>query len=200
MKITSIDQLDLNKKYTYADYLTWQFEEMVELIRGKVFRMSPAPGAYHQEISGNLYGIIWTFLKGKSCKAFPAPFDVVLPLPDNQQSNDKITTVVQPDICVLCDLSNIIDGKCKGAPDWVIEILSKSTANKDLTEKFVLYQSAGVKEYWIVHPHEGTILPYRLDESGEYQLVRKTPYVSGEKVPVGVFEGFEIIVQEVFGE
>lgn len=200
MKITSIDQLDLNKKYTYADYLTWQFEEMVELIRGKVFRMSPAPGAYHQEVSSNLHGQIWTYLKKKPCKVFAAPFDVVLPLPDNQQSNDKITTVVQPDISVLCDLSMIADGKCKGAPDWIIEILSKSTANKDVTEKFVLYQNAGVKEYWIVHPHEGTIMPYRLDESGQYQLVRKTPYVSGERVPVGVFKGFEIIVQEIFGE
>lgn len=200
MKITSIDQLDLSKKYTYADYLSWQLEEMVELIKGKVFRMSPAPGAYHQEISGNLHGIIWTFLKGNTCKVFSAPFDVVLPLPENQQSNDKITTVVQPDLCVLCDLSKIVDGKCKGAPEWIIEILSKSTANKDLTEKFDLYQRSGVKEYWIVHPHEGTIIPYRLDGDGQYQLIRKTPFVTGEEVQVGIFQDFQITVLEVFGE
>jgi len=200
MKITDINQLDLNKRYSYADYLTWQFDEMVELIKGKVFKMSPAPSAFHQEVSGNLYGAIWVYLKNKSCKAYSAPFDVILPLPDKQQSDDNIDTVVQPDICVLCDEAKIVKGRCKGAPDWIIEILSKSTANKDLTHKFELYQNARVLEYWVVHPYEGTIIPYQLDDNGQYQLLRKTPFVSGEKVPVGIFPDFEIPVLEVFGE
>ena len=91
-------------------------------------------------------------MRKKPCQAFSAPFDVWLPLPKNIQSNDKIDTVVQPDICVICDLEKLDNQGCNGAPDWVIEILSKATSKKDLNEKFDLYQNAGVKEYWIVHP------------------------------------------------
>lgn len=88
--ITNINQLDLNKRYTYADYLNWEFDEMVELIRGKIFKMSPAPNRLHQETSSNLHGIVWSFLRGQSCKAFKVPFDVRLPLPPAKQTSDKI--------------------------------------------------------------------------------------------------------------
>lgn len=197
--IKDINQLDLSKHYTYADYLTWQFDEMVELIRGKVFRMSPAPSRFHQEISGNLYGLIWYYLKNNPCLVFHAPFDVRLPLPPNQQVSGKIDTVVQPDICIICDSTKLDAQGCNGAPNWIIEILSQSTAKKDLTEKFELYQSAGVREYWVVHPSEGTVLPYRLNTKGQYELLRQTPFVSGEIVPVGVFKGFGVDLGEVFG-
>ena len=79
-------------------------------------------------------------------------------------------------------------------------ILSKSTAAKDLNEKYKLYEHAGVREYWVAHPHEGTLLIYRLDETGRYQLLPQTPFVKGEKVPVGVFPGFEVDLGEVFGD
>lgn len=195
--ITDINDLDLNKRYTYADYLTWQFDEMVELIRGKVFRMSPAPGRLHQEISGNLYGAIWTHLRGKDCKVFSAPFDVRLELPPKQQNASKINTIVQPDISVICDASKLDAQGCNGAPDWIIEILSPATAKKDLNDKYSLYEHAGVKEYWIVHPTDGTIIPYLLDEQGQYQLLRKRPFVKEEMIPVGVLN-FEINLAEVF--
>lgn len=197
--ITSIDQLDLSKKYTYADYLNWQLDEMVELIRGKVVRMAPAPGTSHQSASGNLHGLIWNYLRDKSCKLFAAPFDVRLPLPEAQQQDDRIETVVQPDLCVICDLSKIDDHGCNGAPDWIIEILSQSTAHKDLNEKFEVYRHAGVQEYWVVHPAEGTVLPYQLDADGQYVLPRSTPYTVGDKVPVGLFPGFEVELGVVFG-
>ncbi len=197
--ITDINQLDLSKKYTYADYLTWQFDDMVELIRGKVVRMSPAPGTLHQSNSSDLHIIIGSYLRNKNCKIFSAPFDVRLPLPPEKQTDSKINTVVQPDICVICDLDKLDDRGCKGAPDWIIEILSKGTAQKDLTDKFEIYQHAGVREYWIVHPNEGTLLPYRLNEKGQYQLFRQTPYTSGEKVPVGIFPDFKVDLGEVFG-
>jgi len=174
--ITDINQLDLSKRYTYADYLTWQFDEMVELIRGKVFKMSPAPNMAHQWVSDELQGKIYHYLVGKKCKQFTAPFDVRLPLPPNQQKGKKVDTVVQPDICVLCDLTKLDHHGCNGAPDWIIEILSKSTSKKDLNEKFDVYQNAGVREYWIIHPIDETVIPYRLDENGEYQLIRKTPF------------------------
>lgn len=196
--ITNINQLDLSKKYTYSDYLTWQFDDMVELIRGKVYKMSPAPGSPHQGVSSELHYFIRHYLKRRKCRVFAAPFDVVLPLPEEMQTSKKSNTVVQPDICVICDLSKITRKGCTGAPDWIIEILSKGTAKKDITEKFDVYQNAGVREYWIVHPDEETVLAYVLDEKGKYQLIRQTPFVKGEKVPVSVFENFEINLDEVF--
>ena len=196
--ITSIDQLDLNKRYTYADYLTWQLDEMVELIKGKVFRMSPAPNRLHQQVSSNLLKSIFSHLGNASCQVFHAPFDVRLPLPPNQQKEEKINTVVQPDICVVCDLSKLDHRGCNGAPDWIIEILSPATLKKDLTEKYEIYQHAGVQEYWIVHPADGTVIPYRLDEQGVYQLIRNTPFGKGEKIESGIFEHFEMDLEEVF--
>lgn len=198
--ITDISQLDLSKRYTYADYLTWQLDEMVELIGGKIFRMSPAPGTSHQHLSGNLFSIIHQYLKGMPCRAFAAPFDVRLPLPPGRQTADQIDTVVQPDISIICDPEKLDERGCQGAPDWIIEILSKSTASKDLTEKYELYEHAGVREYWVAHPHEGTLLIYRLQAGGHYLLLRQTPFTRGEKAPVGVFPGFEIDLGEVFGE
>lgn len=196
--ITDIEQLDLNKRYTYADYLTWQFREMVELIRGKVVQMSPAPGTAHQRISGNLHRIISTFLLSKQCEVFTAPFDVRLPLPPEKQSDEKIDTVVQPDLSIICDPAKIDERGCNGAPNWIIEILSQSTSQVGLTDKYDIYQHAGVQEYWIVHPHEGTVLAYRLNEQGQYELLRITPFVRGEELPVGIFTGFSISLSEVF--
>lgn len=198
--ITHIDQLDFNKKYTYADYLTWEFEEMVELIRGKIFRMSPAPGTSHQWISGGFHHAIFSYLKGKPCKAFAAPFDVRLLLPPDRQNDEQIDTVVQPDISVICDLNKLDEKGCKGAPDWIIEILSKSTAAKDLKEKFALYEHSGVKEYWIVHPKEQTVLAYRMDEDGKYQLIRLKPFTQKEKIPVGIFSDFSVDLADVFAD
>ncbi len=199
--ITDISQLDLNKKYTYADYLTWQFEDRVELIRGKVSRMSPAPNLSHQKISSNLHVVIGSYLRNKSCMIFSAPFDVRLPLPVDQQTPDKIDTVVQPDLFIICDPSKLDTQGCNGAPDWIIEILSPATSKKDLTEKFDIYQHAGVQEYWVVYPSEKTVSVFQLDTSGAYQLARITPFVEVEVVPVGVFEddGFEVDLGEVFG-
>ncbi len=191
--ITDINQLDFNKRYTYADYLTWQFDEMVELLRGKIFRMSPAPNRLHQRISSNLHLEIGAFLRKKPCNLYHAPFDVRLPLP-----TDKVDTVVQPDLCVICDRSKLDDQGCNGAPDWIIEILSPSTSQKDVTEKFDIYQNAGVQEYWIVHPHEATVLVYHLDENNTYQIARQRPYVRGEFIPVGVFDGFSIEADQIF--
>ena len=196
--ITDINQLDLNKKYTYADYLTWQFDDMVELIKGKIFKMSPAPNRSHQEISSQLHLIIATYLKKKTCRVYHAPFDVRLPLPPNKQKKDKIDTVVQPDICIVCDLSKLDVQGCNGAPDWIIEILSPATSKKDLTEKFDIYQHAGVREYWIVHPTDGTVIPYRLNQQNKYVPLRVTPFAKGELVSVGVFPDLEIDLEEVF--
>jgi Uma2 family endonuclease len=196
--ITKFEDLDPGKCYTYADYLTWHFDERVEIIFGKLSLLPSSPGTVHQSASGNFHGFIGQYLRGKPCKIFSAPFDVRLPLPPYKQTDDKIDTVVQPDISVICDLSKLDERGCNGAPDWVIEILSKATSQKDLTDKFDLYQHAGVREYWVVHPTEATVIPYRLNEKSEYQPLRPNPFVAGEKVPVGIFEGFSVDLDDVF--
>lgn len=196
--VKRIEDLDANKHYTYADYLTWQFDEWVELIKGKVFKMSPAPNITHQRISFQLGGIIWSYLKDKDCQAFQAPCDVRLSTAAAVKNPLEMDTVVQPDLFVLCDLSKLEQQICNGAPDWIIEILSKSTAAKDLKVKFELYQAAGVHEYWVVYPAEEAIQSYVLDQQGIYQHVRKTAFVKGEKIPVQIFPDFYVDLDEVF--
>ena len=198
MVVTDFEKLDQSQHYTYADYQTWEFSERVELIRGKIYRMSPAPGQQHQRISGNLFLQIGIFLRGEPCQLFHAPFDVRLPLPLDLQLEAQMDTVVQPDLCVICDSEKLRPEGCVGAPDWIIEILSKSTASKDLNEKFDLYEAAGVREYWIVHPEEGTVLPYTLDPSGKYPLARMRPYTRGEQLSSFVFPELHIDLSEVF--
>lgn len=182
-------------RYTYSDYLKFDFEEMVELIRGKIFRMSPAPKSIHQEISGNMYGIIWSYLKQKPCKVYPAPFDVVLPV--QNEKRDSSTTVVQPDICVICDLSKIEERGCVGAPDLIVEILSPSTSRKDLNDKYSVYEEVGVKEYWIVMPMEQIIQVFHL--KNERYLLHGA-YNREDVITSEMFPGLEINLKEVFEE
>ncbi len=193
--ITSLDQLDLNGTYTYADYITWQFSERVELILGKIFKMSPAPSSYHQEISSNLNGLFYNFLKKKKCKVYPAPFDVRLPNP--KLKNGKIINVVQPDICVICDLNIVDEAGCKGAPDLIIEILSSSTSNKDKKDKFELYEQNGVKEYWMIEPFDKTAIIYVLNENKKF-IAYNRPYVITDKVQVHIFQDLIFDLAEVF--
>lgn len=161
--ITDISQLDVTKRYTYADYLTWQFQERVELIKGWVYKMSPAPRRIHQKIEGILHVKIWTFFENSPCEVYQSPFDVRL-IKNKGQKNQKINTVVQPDICVICDAHKLDDAGCIGAPDLIVEILSDSTAKKDYNEKFNLYEENQVKEYWIVNPATQTIEVFSLRE------------------------------------
>jgi Uma2 family endonuclease len=116
--------------YTYADYLSWQIDEMVELIRGKVFRHAAAPRRMHQEVSMVLANKFYEFLKGKTCKVYSAPFDVRLP--ETSRRHEDIDTVVQPDLCVVCDPDKLDDLGCVGAPALVVEILSPGNNKKDI--------------------------------------------------------------------
>jgi Uma2 family endonuclease len=166
-KFQLVEEPDPSLSYTYADYLKWKFEEQVELIRGKIFKMSPAPTPRHQQISIRLSSRIFNFLEQKKCQVFNAPFDVRLPV-KNKKKDDEITTVVQPDICVICDETRIDGRGCLGAPDLVIEILSPGNIEKEVRLKFELYEEAGVKEYWIVYPSEENVAVLILNEKGKY--------------------------------
>jgi Uma2 family endonuclease len=192
--ITSLSQLDLTKSYTYADYLTWQLTDWVELIKGKVRPMSPAPRVMHQRISSRLMGMIYARLTNQSCEVFHAPFDVRL-AKTSANGDAQITTVVQPDICVVCDPTKLDEKGCIGAPDWIIEILSPGNLARDTKEKFDLYEENNVPEYWIVSPGEKSITVYVLQE-GRYQ-VRGEFYTPGP-VPVYTLPEVGIEWTEVF--
>ena len=189
--------LDLTKQYTYADYVKWTFSEAVELIKGRVFRMA-APLSNHQQTSGNLHVLFKVFLKSRNCRVFHAPFDVRLVKPLSQRKTDKdIETVIQPDISVVCDTSKIDRRGCIGAPDLIVEILSKGTAAKDVKDKFELYEEAGVLEYWIASVEDETVLVYRLDNDNRYKADHR-PYVKGDDIKVGIFDDFAIAVEDIF--
>lgn len=161
--ITNIKQLDLKGSYTYADYLLWQFSERVELIKGKIFKMSPAPSRIHQEHSWSLTREIDKVFRKTACKMYAAPFDVRLINYKNSTDDNQIISVVQPDICVICDVSKLDEKGCLGAPDLVIEILSPSNSKKEMDIKYDLYEENGVREYWIVNPLDETVYIYVLE-------------------------------------
>lgn len=192
-----VKEPDLSGSYTYADYLTWQWDEMTELIKGKIYKMSPAPGSLHQIVSGEIFRQVANFLRGKRCQVFSAPFDVRLPSSKKSQTDKEITTVVQPDLCVVCDPLKIDARGCMGAPDWILEILSPHTSSKDLREKFDVYEEAGVKEYWVVHAREQTILVYTLSAKGKFEAMLK-PYVRTDRVSSVTLPDLVIDLQEVF--
>lgn len=184
---------EFEREYTYADYLKFQFEEMVELIRGKIHRMSPAPRLVHQDISSNLEFIIKGFLRKKKCKMYHAPCDVVLPIANKKRN--KATTVVQPDIVVICNTFIIEDKAIFGVPNWIIEILSPGTAPKDRGVKYDVYEEAGVGEYWIVSPEYETVEVFLL-ENGKYS--KKFVLDKNEKVKPYTLPELEIDLKEVF--
>ena len=148
--ITDISKLDLKKRYSYADYLTWDFDERIELIKGWIYKMSPAPKRMHQRISLKLTVQLDKYFETCDCQIYEAPFDVRLK--KNKGIDSEIDTVVQPDISVFCDLTKLDDRGAIDAPDLVVEITSDSTMKKDYNEKFNLYEENGVQEYWIVNP------------------------------------------------
>ncbi len=171
--IRSVSELDPSKTYTYADYLTWQLGEWVELLRGKlVRRMSPALTRLHQLYSSNLHFLLRDHLRRQPCQVYAAPFDVRLTTHGANGADEAITTVVQPDLCVICDRTKLDDRGCLGAPNWVIEILSPGTAARDMHDKFDLYEESGVGEYWIVAPMDRNISVFVLDATtGRYRTV-----------------------------
>lgn len=179
--------------YTYADYLNWTIPEMVELIKGRVFKMAAAPKRIHQKVSGFVFTGIYNHLRGKKCEVYEAPFDVRLPV--YSKKNEDIYTVVQPDICVICDPAKLDDAGCLGAPDLIVEILSPGNNKKELQNKYEVYEESGVQEYWIIQPEAQNLLVYTLVE-GKYQASKL--FTSGDIITTPIMPGFELDLEEVF--
>jgi Uma2 family endonuclease len=197
--ITDLSQLDLNGCYSYADYLLWRFEERVELIKGRISKMSPAPNRKHQEVSGNMSYILKSYFLHASCKIYVAPFDVrLLDKKKSSKANADIFTVVQPDICIICDKTKLDEQGCIGAPDLIVEILSKGNSKKELQTKYELYQESGVKEYWIVFPLDEIVQQFVLNSEEKYELYKV--YNTEDTLNAFLFPDLAIDLKEVFSE
>jgi Uma2 family endonuclease len=152
--------------HTYGDYVTWSDSYGNELVDGAAYvREPPSPSALHQEIVVDLCRQIASALKGKRCRVYVAPFDVRLP--KSTEEDDQVDTVVQPDILIVSDPQKVDARGMRGAPDWLAEVLSPTTASYDQIVKLPVYERAGVREVWLIHPIDRTVTIYRL-EAGRY--------------------------------
>lgn len=167
--------LDQKKEYTIDDIYALSDGERAELIDGQIFYMAP-PNRRHQEIVGDLFTTINSYIKSKagSCKSYIAPFAVFL--------NEDDKNYVEPDISVICDPNKLTGKGCKGAPDWIIEIVSPGSRRMDYSIKLFKYRSAGVREYWIVDPDKNRIMIYDLinEDVNEYSF--------SDSIKVGIFD------------
>jgi Uma2 family endonuclease len=191
--ITNFNKLDLKGSYTYADYLTWNFKERLELFRGKIFKMSPAPNRNHQTISARIHIIFANVFKKNSCNVYYAPFDVRLV--KTKTKDEKVVTVVQPDLCIICDENKLDDRGCNGSPDLVVEILSPGNTQKEMGIKFDLYEENEVKEYWLVDPSEKTVLIYSLQNK---KFVGLKPFIIEDSIKSPLFPTLKFKVKDIF--
>lgn len=190
---------DLTGYFTYKDYRSWPEEERWELIDGIAYNMSAAPMIRHQVRLQALFAEVQAFLKGKPCIVLIAPVDVLLPRLG--QADDEVDNVVEPDLLVVCDRSKIGERYLRGAPDFVVEVLSPSTSKKDMKEKFDLYEVSGVREYWIIEPKAAWMHQYLRSEGGRFAgpLVREKGDGKGA-LAAKVLEGFLLDVDALFGD
>lgn len=185
----------MDGNYSYADYLGWHVEERVELIKGKIFEMPSSFGTRHQQISGRLSAELWHLLRDSDYQVFGGLFDVRLPKLRSAK-NGEIDTVVQPDVCVVCDPAKIDEKGCIGAPDWIIEILSPGNTKKELDHKFDVYEESGVREYWLVEPNDEVVFVYVLNEEGKF--IGLKPYTVGQTLTSLTLPEYTIELSELF--
>ena len=181
--------------YTYADLLSWGEDTRYELYNGQPVALA-SPSQIHQEISIELSTQLHSYLRGKKCRVYTAPFDVRL-FENSGESPENVDTVVQPDIMIVCDPAKVDRHGIHGAPDLVIEILSDSTRRIDRLTKFSLYQRAGVREYWIADPSAQVVLVHTLEDGSYHSPVA---YNGTASVPVGILDGCSIDLTTVFAE
>lgn len=186
--------LPQEQRYTYDDLLSWDDGTRYELYDGQPVALA-SPSTVHQEILGEIFAQFHTYLKGKRCKAYLAPFDVRL-FETSLDAPEDVDRVLQPDLTVVCSPDKVDNRGVHGAPDMVVEILSPSTAQYDKLWKFNLYQKAGVREYWIVDAKDRMVSVFTLAD-GQYYAAAYGPDAS---VPVSVLEGCLIDMSAVFPE
>ena len=190
MPIERFEDLDLSRRYTYADYVTWKFQERVELFKGWVMRMA-GPNTYHQRVSSLVSRRLGNAIEPFGCETLVAPTDVLLSL------SEEGDTIVQPDILVVCDSTQIKKQYVEGAPDFIAEIVSPGNGRRELDKKFKYYREAGVREYWVIHPGDKTILRWVLNEAGDYVGLEPRT-VDSEAVECSIFPGVSLRGADIF--
>lgn len=155
--------------------------------------MAP-PSTNHQRFAGRIFLELAQFLKNRKCEAFVSPFDVRFPY--KSKDDVDIITVIQPDVCVVCDNSKIDKRGCTGAPDIIVEVLSPGNNNKELDNKFKVYEEFGVREYWIVYPAERSLLKYALNDDGAF--IAGQPYTAANDLVSDILPGFRLNIDELF--
>jgi len=178
------------KTFTYGDLREWPEDERWEILDGEPFAMTPGPDVDHQRVSRNLSTLIHRFLEGKTCELFVAPFDVLLPTAD--EDDDEVVNVLQPDIMVVCDPEKVTRRGIRGAPDFVVEILSPSTASRDQIRKRRIYERHGVREYWVIDPSNRMVTVYRRRPKGSGFRPGDLLDVDGLRLEVEVLPGLTI--------
>jgi Uma2 family endonuclease len=171
--------LPQKRPYTIADIYALPEGTRAELIDGQIYDMAP-PSRHHQDIVGTLYRRIADYidLKNGDCKTYISPFAVFL-TKDNRN-------YVEPDISVICDPNKLTDSGCKGAPDWIIEVVSPASRRMDYSTKTFKYRTAGVREYWIVDPAKERITVW------DFENDNMTEYLFGDTVKAGIYEDLSI--------
>jgi Uma2 family endonuclease len=190
-----------DETFNYGQYRSWPDDERWELIDGVAWAMA-APGSRHQILAVRLTAWLYNWFQGKPCQVFPAPFDVLLP--EAGEADDEVPTVVQPDLSVFCDRSRIREANARGAPDLALEILSPSTARKDLNEKLRLFERHGVREYWIVDGGNRSVQVFRLGprpgQSGRKVFDEGELLVNRGVIGSGIFPGLSVNLEELFAD
>lgn len=186
--------MDLNKKYTYRDYLGWPEHERWELLEGVPVAMVPAPSTTHQIIVGELLRQLGNFLEDRDCQVLVAPFAVRLP--EGEEADEEVATVVQPDLAVFCDPAKLDDRGARGAPDLIIEVISPATAARDQIHKVTLYEKHRVWEYRLVHPTDRLVAIRILGPDGKYGP--PAFHEATGRLPVQVLPGLELDLTAAF--
>ncbi len=176
---------NLSVNYTWDDYRTWDTSQRWELIGGEPFCMSPAPTSRHQAIVTDLAIQLHQHLKGRPCRTFVAPIDVKLSTED----------IVQPDVVVTCDSSQIRETHLEGPPTLAVEVLSPSTHRHDRVRKLRLYARFGVLEYWLIQPHPAVVEVLQLAGEG-YRIAGV--YTDREILESPAFPDLALDLSEVF--
>ncbi|MCL2322873.1 MAG: Uma2 family endonuclease [Oscillospiraceae bacterium] len=183
---------NLEKVYTYSDYLNFPKDERWEILDGVPYMLS-APLWEHQAISSKIVSQLDRQLEGSPCLVFAAPFD--LKLTNKNERDEDISTVVQPDILVICDKPGLKGTGYKGVPEFVIEILSDSTARYDMIKKLGKYEKLGIKEYWIIDPEIKRVFVFVLN-NGIYG--KPDFYFEDDKIKLKTLENIEVDLGPVF--
>lgn len=181
------DHMPLPKQQicTSEDYWNLPDGQRAELIGGRLYAMAP-PSRMHQKLIMELTAVIHNHIKkgSGSCEVYPAPFAVNL--------NADDSTWVEPDISVICNKDKLSDRGCDGAPDWIIEVISPSTQSLDYLKKLWLYQTAGVREYWIVNPITHVVNVFDLEHDE-----KNIQYRFDNEIPVCIYEDLSICISDL---